>query len=173
MGAAGQECQTAEEQIHGTSEELRMQLLQTIFRFKRIANYDLGTRVADESRGISLAEFMLMLAIDGNEEGNPANTSPTEIGRTLSVTKGAVSQMLGALEEKGYLTRSVSPSNRRSVLVLLTDKGRSVLYDEASTFNAKLDALIEAVGHDDIERLIAIVGKLTSVLKRSEFTEGN
>ena len=108
---------------------------------------------------------MLLRAVDGNSVDNPSNVSPTDIGQFLSVTKGAVSQMLNSLEEKGFISRALSRENRRNTLVLLTPKGRE------NEFNAKLDALIETMGRKDIEELIAIVERLTEVLDSPQFAE--
>ena len=147
-------------------EELRIELLRTIFKFKKLANSGLGMKPIDGKQDISLAEFMLLRAVDGNSVDNPSNVSPTDIGQFLSVTKGAVSQMLNSLEEKGFISRALSRENRRNTLVLLTPKGR-----EQNEFNAKLDALIETMGRKDIEGLIAIVERLTEVLGRPQFAE--
>ena len=135
-------------------EELRIELLRTIFKFKKLANSGLGMKPIDGRQDISLAEFMLLRAVDG-----------------LSVTKGAVSQMLNSLEEKGFISRALSRENRRNTLVLLTPKGRELLGDEENEFNAKLDALIETMGRKDIEELIAIVERLTEVLGGPQFAE--
>ena len=79
--------------------------------------------------------------------------------------------MLNSLEEKGFITRALSRENRRNTLVLLTPKGRELLGDEENEFNAKLDALIETIGREDIEELIAIVERLTEVLDTPQFME--
>lgn len=79
--------------------------------------------------------------------------------------------MLHSLEEKGFITRALSRENRRNTLVLLTPKGRELLGDEENEFNAKLDALIETIGREDIEELIAIVERLTEVLDTPQFME--
>ena len=79
--------------------------------------------------------------------------------------------MLRSLEEKGFITRALSRENRRNTLVLLTPKGRELLGDEENEFNAKLDALIETIGREDIEELIAIVERLTEVLDSPQFME--
>ena len=152
-------------------EKLRTDLLQTVFKFKKLANSDLQMRLVDGKRGISLAEFMLLSAVDGNSAGNPSNMNPSDIGRLLSVSKGAVSQMLSSLEEKGFISRALSSENRRNTLILLTPEGRDLLEDEGNGFNAKLDALIDEMGHEDIEGLIALVKKLTEVLDLPRFAE--
>ena len=79
--------------------------------------------------------------------------------------------MLRSLEEKGFITRALSRENRRNTLVLLTPKGRELLGDEENEFNAKLDALIETIGREDIEELITIVERLTEVLDSPQFME--
>lgn len=150
-------------------EELRLELLQTIFKFKKLANSGLGMKLVDGKQDISLAEFMLLRAIEENDPSSSSNVGPTDIGRFLSVTKGAVSQMMSSLEHKGFISRTLPRENRRSTLVLLTPKGRELLGDEKSEFNMKLDALIAAMGHEDIEELIRIVEKLTKTLERPQF----
>ena len=75
-------------------EELRIELLQTIFKFKKLANSGLGMKLVDGKQDISLAEFMLLRAIEENDPSSSSNVGPTDIGRFLSVTKGAVSQMI-------------------------------------------------------------------------------
>ena len=64
--------------------------------------------------------------------------------------------MMSSLEHKGFISSDATlpRENRRSTLVLLTPKGRELLGDEKSEFNMKLDALIAAMGHEDIEELI-------------------
>ena len=47
-------------------EELRIELLQTIFKFKKLANSGLGMKLVDGKQDISLAEFMLLRAIEEN-----------------------------------------------------------------------------------------------------------
>lgn len=46
-----------------------------------------------------------------------------------------------------------------------------MLGDEENEFNAKLDALIETIGREDIEELIAIVERLTEILDTPQFME--
>lgn len=56
-------------------EKLRIELLQTIFKFKKLANSGLGMRPLDGKQDISLAEFMLLRAVDNNSADSPSNVS--------------------------------------------------------------------------------------------------
>ncbi len=150
-------------------EKLRIELLRAVFRFKKLANSGLRMSPIDGKQDISLAEFMLLRAVGDNSIDSSSNVSPTDIGQFLSVSKGAVSQMLSSLEGRDLVSRSLSRGNRRNTLILLTPRGRELLEDEENEFNAKLDALIEMVGREDIKELIVVVEKLADVLEMQQF----
>ena len=50
---------------------------------------------------------------------------PTSISRSTGLSMVTVSMAIGALEDAGLLERRFLNSDRRSVMVYLTDKGRS------------------------------------------------
>lgn len=51
----------------------------------------------------------------------------SEISRSLGVSRQAIAQAIAALEAAGYVARGVDPSDRRSKLVTLTDRGRGAV----------------------------------------------
>ncbi len=51
------------------------------------------------------------------------NISVTELARQHGNTKGAISQILGKLESKGFVTRTPDPDKRSRILVSVTEKG--------------------------------------------------
>ena len=59
------------------------------------------------------------------------NTRPgegvTRLATASGVTKGAVSQMVGRLEEKGLITRELVPGNDLRVNFVLTENGRAAV----------------------------------------------
>ncbi|MBM9458784.1 MarR family transcriptional regulator [Nocardioides sp. zg-536] len=48
-----------------------------------------------------------------------------EVGRRLSVTSAATSQIVDRLEQRGHVRREPHPTDRRRTLVQLTDSGRT------------------------------------------------
>lgn len=48
--------------------------------------------------------------------------SQEELAKHLNVNKSSVTRQLAALEEKGYITRTPKPDDRRSMLVFPTEK---------------------------------------------------
>lgn len=51
----------------------------------------------------------------------------TELGDDLDLLSSTASRLSDRLADAGYITRSVSPTNRRATLLELTDAGRAVL----------------------------------------------
>ena len=47
----------------------------------------------------------------------------TDLAHRLQITKQSVHELIGHLEDRGYLVRETDPTNRRSRLVRLTPKG--------------------------------------------------
>lgn len=60
----------------------------------------------------------------------------TELGNDLDLLPSTASRLSDRLAEVGYITRRVSPTNRRATLLELTEAGRSVL-DELISLRVK------------------------------------
>ena len=85
---------------------------------------------------------------------------PSDICKSLGVDGGAVTRMLDRLEKKELITRSPDPSDRRSLLIAVTDKGREVI-DRAMPLavNAQKE-LVSALTDDEIQQLKQILRKI-------------
>lgn len=82
----------------------------------------------------------------------------------LHISKAAVSQMLGSLEKKGFITRETNPDNRREIIVSVTKEGEKRVDEIQRLFDEKTDMFIERFGVDDTKELIRLIGKMTDVL---------
>ncbi len=71
--------------------------------------------------GTTLPRFDVMAALERAPEG----LSMSELSRHLMVTNGNTTVLVGALEHEGLVRRTVSPSDRRSFTVELTESGRT------------------------------------------------
>lgn len=56
----------------------------------------------------------------------PDGVRPGVLAERASISKQAMNQLLGSLEEMGYLSRGVEGSEGRARIVRLTDRGRAV-----------------------------------------------
>ncbi|MBP0599676.1 winged helix-turn-helix transcriptional regulator [Herbaspirillum sp. LeCh32-8] len=109
-----------------------------------------------EEQGITVSEWVALRHLfdsDGAAAG--------ELVDTLGMTKGAVSKLVGRLEEKQLLARAASPEDGRAQTLALTAQGRKLVPALAELAD-KNDALF--FGHlpaEKREELIAILREIT------------
>jgi DNA-binding MarR family transcriptional regulator len=73
--------------------------------------------------GISLADHLVLGVVRRSPN---EHTTPTRISEVLRRTTGGMTLTIDRLEKAGWLTRSADPTDRRRVLVTLTDTGRDL-----------------------------------------------
>lgn len=61
---------------------------------------------------------------------NRFSRTPSALTAYLGMTKGTVSQTLGALERKGLVAKETDPADRRQVRIALTEAGNRLLEDD-------------------------------------------
>jgi len=66
----------------------------------------------------------------------PNGLRPSQLADQLQITKQSVNDLLGEMEERGYLRRAPDPSDGRARVIRLTTKGRKleqIVYDGAQS----------------------------------------
>ena len=101
------------------------------------------------------AQFSVLILLDRNPGRNQ-----TEIANTLGILRPNFVAMLDVLEDRGLCTRVRSSNDRRSHVLVLTDKGRTVL-TRAKKLIARHEArLNELIGP---ENRVALLGMLATI----------
>ncbi|WP_302192737.1 MarR family winged helix-turn-helix transcriptional regulator [uncultured Streptococcus sp.] len=144
----------------GMKKSLENELVQSIFRFKKLVSKGFGMDLINNNNQLNITELMLINEISDNTLNSEGNVGISDVKEFLSVSKPAVSQMLSSLEKRGFLVRDVDKNNRRNVIVTLTDTGREVLSVELENFNIKLKKIISHLGEDDVKQMIEIVNRM-------------
>jgi DNA-binding MarR family transcriptional regulator len=80
-----------------------------------------------------------------------------EISRDLSITVGAASKLVDRLEETGLAARSAHPTDRRSALIGLTDRGVGVHDSALAVVGHALD---QHLAGDAVDRITALLADL-------------
>ncbi|ABQ38967.1 MULTISPECIES: MarR family winged helix-turn-helix transcriptional regulator [Bradyrhizobium] len=102
------------------------------------------------------AQFSVLLLLDGNPGRNQ-----TEIANTLGILRPNFVSLLDSLESRDLCSRVRSANDRRSHILMLTDKGRSVLARAKKLVVTKHEArLNELLGPDGRETLLAMLTKI-------------
>ena len=115
---------------------------------------------------IHSTEIHTIQAVGENED-----LSLTQLARHMRVTKGAVSQTIAKLAEKGLVAKRPAPGNAREIRVELTDSGRTA-HRNHEAFDRRILAAIEAhCGFETPEKLkryLDVLGDFEAILQRLE-----
>jgi DNA-binding MarR family transcriptional regulator len=90
----------------------------------------------------------------------------SELANRLQVTKGAVSQIVVRLEDKNLVKRTPNPTDSRSVIVSLTEKGKSAFQAHEEVHFNFYRELSSQLDEQEIEVFEKCVEKLCAHLKK-------
>jgi DNA-binding MarR family transcriptional regulator len=138
--------------------ELHNELLRCLFRLKKLA-LSFRPCAPTEDGELNMASIYLLYHI----REHPGDLSGEKICRNLCVTKAAVSQMLGSLEKKGYLTREVNRDNRRRIILSLTGKGAAFIEKTNAETEERLAGIISRFGKAKTRELITLVNRFSDI----------
>ena len=85
---------------------------------------------------------------------------PSEVSTEMNISSARIAAVLNSLENKGLVTRSIDPDDRRRVLVDLTQDGKALgeqYYHMVLGLTARMLAIL---GEQDAVELVRIMGKL-------------
>jgi DNA-binding MarR family transcriptional regulator len=140
-------------------DPLKKELMSCIFRFKSIGINTLR-RLDGQKINVSLVEIALMKGI----AENTFESDGEKIQKALYIKKAAVSQMLGVLEQKGYILRDINPENRRKLVLTLTKKGEKILADTEKAVDAFASKIITEFGEKETKDFICQFNRFGDVI---------
>jgi DNA-binding MarR family transcriptional regulator len=98
--------------------------LQVLSRVSRLARHlDRARTAAFAAHGMQAWEFDVVSAL--RRQGPPYQLSPGALLRATLVTSGTMTNRIDRLADAGLVSRRPDPSDKRGVLVALTDRGRA------------------------------------------------
>ena len=93
--------------------------------------------------------------------GKPYRLSPSRLSDRLRLSSGAMTNRLDRLESQGLVARSADPSDRRGVVIELTDKGNEIYNSAIERQIAKENDLCSPLTADERKQLSDLLRKLT------------
>jgi DNA-binding MarR family transcriptional regulator len=93
--------------------------------------------------------------------GEPNRLSPSRLSDRLRLSSGAMTNRLDRLEGQGLVARRVDPSDRRGVLVELTQKGNEIYNSAVERQIAKENDLCRPLSAAERKQLSELLRKLT------------
>jgi DNA-binding MarR family transcriptional regulator len=96
-----------------------------------------------------------------------APASPSELSEALNSSTSRISAALGTLEKKGQIHREIDPSNRRFILVTLTDDGRKRISTVAERMRKHLFQVLTEMGEDDAREFLRLATRFFEIAERT------
>jgi len=88
---------------------------------------------------------------------------PSEISNEMGISSARIAAALNSLENKGFVTRQIDPSDRRRILVQLTPAGREQARKHRQLMLSAMANMLAYLGEGDAEEYIRITGKLAEM----------
>ena len=85
---------------------------------------------------------------------------PSALAKYSQVSPSAISQTLKTLEEKELVKRVRSEKDSRSVVIVLTEKGRTFVNEVQEIRSRYFNEMFEVIGVDDMQALIRITRRV-------------
>jgi DNA-binding MarR family transcriptional regulator len=116
--------------------------------------------------GVTLPRFDLMAQLEKAPDGMTLG----ELSRRMMVSNGNVTGLVERLLESGLVERRPHATDRRAVVVALTQSGRESFADMAAAHAEWIAELCAGLAAPDLAQLMRLLGRLKSQVK--EFSHG-
>lgn len=140
--------------------KLARELYTTLHQFGRL-------RMGDLFPEVSKGDCVALQAIDYYAREKGGNLTVSELADKLRVQSSAVSRSLKALENKGYVERTIHKSDRRNTYVALTELGKEELKSVQATINEFSEAIISRMNETDIQEMIVALNNLYEITQEA------
>lgn len=109
------------------------------------------------SYGLQFWEYDVLATL--YRAGDPEGLSGKSLARATLRTSGAITNRIDKLTARGFVERRTDPSDRRSMLVALTDKGRSAVEETTPAHVANEEGLLSCLSPEERDTLDSLLRK--------------
>ena len=118
-----------------------------------------GTALAEAD--LTLPQYRVLVFLAAGDR--PA----TQVAALLGVAPSTITSAVDGLTARGLVERRADPSDRRRVVLALTDRGRNALSDGDTVVAARLDRLLTHLDRDEAETVLTGLEHLNRAMERS------
>lgn len=108
---------------------------------------------------LSIGENGLLCCLSKHADGVTAS----ELKRMTGIGASGVTNLMNALERKGLIRREMNPSDRRSVLVTISDAGRALVETRQRRLADFTQELLCRMGQTDADELVRLLEKMNRI----------
>ncbi|GGY12511.1 MarR family winged helix-turn-helix transcriptional regulator [Streptomyces minutiscleroticus] len=112
-------------------------------------------RRLSEDFGLGLTDFLSLQAL---ANGDPAGIRMNELAQSLGLNQSSATRAVKRLEAREFAERLTHETDRRGVVVRITDTGRSIVADVGQLFRREVGMAFEVAAMDS--RTSSVVARL-------------
>ncbi|MEU5257820.1 MarR family transcriptional regulator [Amycolatopsis sp. NPDC021455] len=116
--------------------------------------------------GLQRGEFDVLAAL--RRSGPPYTLIPSELSKTLMLSRAGMTSRLDRLEKAGFVERALDPNDRRSFRVRLTDQGFEIVDAAMTEHTANVSELLSGLSGQELGLLDDVLRKLLRGLDPQE-----
>jgi DNA-binding MarR family transcriptional regulator len=114
--------------------------------------------------GLTVGEYMVLTALRGS--GSPYRLPPSRLAEACWLSSGAMTNRVDNLEREGLVERLPDAEDRRSVQVMLTEKGHRRWEEASGTAAARESLVASALDAEEKLQLNALLRRLVLAAER-------
>jgi len=141
------------------SREAALEQLRSAFVELMAADRRLRARDPQQPGDLSQGQVRALFQFKCDEE-----LSAGEMAKRADLSPASMTAMLDALERAGMVERRRSETDRRQVMVRLTDAGRERLEERRAAWKAHWAAQMEGHSEQDLEAAARVARRMTAML---------
>lgn len=128
-----------------------------------------GGKVMDEFNRSGRGEVFILRYLYAKK----APASPSELSEALNSSTSRISAALRTLEKKGQIHREIDTSNRRFILVTITEEGRERVLTNMQRMQNYLISVLTEMGEEDATEFVRLSRRFAEIAQhtRPDFFE--
>lgn len=100
------------------------------------------------------------------------HSTPGALSEAMEISTARVAVTLNALEEKGLISRRMDPSDRRKIVVTLTESGEVYVRQLQENLICDTETVLRSLGEHDTKEYLRIVGRMTELIEKQVKARG-
>lgn len=94
-----------------------------------------------------------------------ADVLPSAISDEVDISTARIAATLNGLESKGLITRQIDTSDRRRILVNLTESGRELAESVGREMLSDMSKMFSILGEKDAKEYLRITGRILEIMQ--------
>jgi len=91
---------------------------------------------------------------------------PSEISYAMHSSNARISAALGSLERKGQIRREIDTTNRRNILVTITEAGRGRIRTDMAKMRGQIIGVFTEMGEQDAVEFVRLIKRFSEIASR-------